>query len=357
LPFDFKKRIIPFNLPYSEVILLWRTMPTAHDIAGVRSSAPKREATGTASSRIKYSIHAASVLPFMAFHRVALASQVRRALPRCFASDRSARRHLQTLVDAGDLRCFTYDDPCRPNVYLMSDQGLDRACDYMSVVPESIPVRREEPSGDHLLHELLITEVAIGRYLFLRGNADFRHLWEERYGFHMLPAFTDVIPDYAQAFRGPHGCLIDFVEVLSGERSITRVQEKLHKWSEWSESLEAQEFLLQSYRRFGAQTPKPVFRLTIVVHNRNLLGTDQGWERQVLSATFTLPPELQQRVWTTTNAALRRSEDIDSQVWRSASLLTPHRDRWHDTPKSKRVQLVSELLAEQPTLRLFSFTP
>jgi hypothetical protein len=238
-------------------------MPTAHDIAGVKSSASKSEVPAATSSGIKYSIHATSVLPFMAFHRVALASQVRRALPRCFASDRSARRHLQTLVNAGDLRCLTYDDPCRPNVYIISDQGLDRACDYMPVVPESIPVHREEPRGDHLLHELLITEVAIGRYEFFRGNAAFHHLWEERFGFHILPAFTDVIPDYAQAFRGPQGCLIDFVEVLSGERSITRVQEKLHKWSDWSESLEAQEFLLRSYRRFGAQSPKPVFRLTI----------------------------------------------------------------------------------------------
>jgi protein involved in plasmid replication-relaxation len=332
-------------------------MPTAYDIAGVQYSAPTNEPAGETPWRLNYSIHAGSILPFLAFHRVALASQVQRAFPHSFASDRSVRRHLQTLVDAKDLTCLTYDDPRRPNIYVITDQGLDRACDYLPVVPECIPAHHEEPTGDHVLHELLVTQVAVARYEFFRGNGAYRHLWEERYGLHSIPAFADVVPDYAQAFRGPHGSLFDFVEVLSGERSITRVQEKLRKWADWSENAEARQFLIDSYRRFGAANPKPVFRLTIVVHNRKVVGTDQGWERQILSATFSLPPELQQRIWTTTNAALRHTDSIDSHVWRSASLLTPHRDRWHETPKSRRIQLVSELLAKQPTVPLFSFTP
>lgn len=332
-------------------------MPTAYDIAGAQYAAPNNGSPEPQRAGIKYSIYAGEILRFLAVHRIALASHVQRALPHCFASDRSARRHLQTLADEGDVDILTYDDPRRPNVYLITGQGLDRACDFMRVVPESVPARRDDPKGDHVLHELLITEVAVARYEFFRADRDHKHLWEERFGLHTIAAFADVVPDYAQAYRSPHGCLIDFVEVLSGERSITRVQEKLQRWADWSESEAGQDFLLQSYRYFRAQNPRPVFRINIVAHNRNLVGTDHGWERRVLNATFRVPADLQRRVWTTTNAALRHSKGIDSAVWRCAAMLVPHRARWQDTPKSKRLHYLSGVLTSVPAMKLFSFEP
>jgi hypothetical protein len=97
-------------------------------------------------------------------------------------------------------------------------------------------------------------------------------------------------------YRSPQGDMIDFVEVISGTRSITSVKSKLQKWAEWSESEEAKTFLISKYTGFGSKNSKPTFRFVIVVHNRNLIGADHGWERQVLNATFHVPEELQRRV-------------------------------------------------------------
>lgn len=328
-------------------------MLTAHDIAGVQYQRPARN-TGKASS-LRYSKYASELLYFFALHRVALASHVQRFRPDRFSTVRDARRHLQTLADAGDLTILTYNDPRRPNVYLITDQGFDRANDFFVIPHESIPESYREPKGDHILHELLVTEVAVSRYAFFRTHREFTHLWHERFGFFNIDAFTDVVPDFAQGYRSPQGDMIDFVEVLSGIRSITKVKEKLQKWGDWAESEEAAAFLVAKYKSFGSSNPKPTFRFTIVAHNRNLVGADFGWERQVLNATFFASEAIQKRTWTTTNAALRRAGDIDSPVWRSAATLVPHRARWSDVPKHSRTRFTSELLAQSPPLKLFSF--
>jgi hypothetical protein len=330
-------------------------MPTAFDIAGREYERPSREPTERSGLR-SYSKYAGEILWFFVQHRIALASHMQRFRPDLFTSDRDARRHLATLVEAGDLSVISFSVQ-RPNIYLITDQGFDRAADFMTILPEGIPASYEEPSGDHLLHELLITEIAVSRYDFIRTHRPlYQHLWHDRFGFFTNDAFSDVVPDFAHAYRSPNGDMIDFVEVLSGTRSITSVKSKLQKWADWSESDEGKAFLISKYKSFGSKNPKPTFRFVIVVHNRNLIGADYGWERQVLNATFQVPEELQRRVWTTTNASLRRAVDIDSPVWHSAAYLAQHRHTWHDTPKGKRSKLVSTILAKSPSLKLFTFT-
>lgn len=332
-------------------------MTTAHDLAAEHYERPGRDDGKGQRHGLRYSIHAGSILEFFVQHRIALASQLQRYRPDLFTSDRDARRHLATMVEAGDLSLLTYSTR-RPNVYLITDQGFDRAADFMAVLPESIPANYEEPNGDHILHELLITEVAVARYDFIRTNRPtFGHLWHERFGFFNLEAFTDVVPDFAHAYRSPNGDMIDFIEVLSGTRSITNVKKKLQKWSDWFESDEAHQFLLGKYRSFNSKNPKPTFRFVIVVHNRNLVGADHGWERQVLNATFHVPEEFQKKIWTSTNAKLQRAASIDSSIWRSGAYLAQHRHQWHNETKHKRSKLVANILAQSPTLKLFSIDP
>ena len=230
-------------------------MPRAFDIAANYYERPTRDDGKEQRHGLRYSKYASQILHFFVRHRIALASHMQRFRPDLFTTDRDARRHLATLVATGDLRCETFRVQ-RPNVYIITDQGFDRAADFMAVLPESIPASYDEPKGDHFLHELLITEVAVQRYDFIRENRpDYTHLWDERFGFYNIDAFTDFIPDFAHAWRSPKGDMIDFIEVLSGTRSITHVQKKLQKWADWSESDDANAWLLSKYRNFGIREP------------------------------------------------------------------------------------------------------
>lgn len=276
-------------------------------------------------------------------------------MPDLFKSDRLTRLHLQSLASAQTVRVLTFNDPRRPNVYLITDDGIDHAAEFMQVPPESIPTRRTDPNGDHILHELLITEVAVARNEFLRSTPDFEALWDERFGFFRIPSFENLIPDYAQLYRCPHGLQLDFIEVLSGERSITRIQQKMEQYAAWSNTPEAEDFLKTLYQHFGSKNPRPEFRLHFVAHNRNLIGADSGWERQILNATFAVPESIQRRIWTTTNAALSRAENIDDAIWHCGANLVKHRSRWLDVTKRQRAKWFSKVLAETPTHPVFTF--
>lgn len=300
------------------------------------------------------------IIAFFITHRTAYASHVVRYFPQLFKGkdpERIARRVLAIMSREGLLRIVTCNDPFQHNVYMLTDHGIDYARNYMEVIPESLPSRRREPKLDHTLHELLITEVAVDRHEFLRSNPEFDHLWEERFGFHRIPGFEMIVPDYAQLYRSPRGVLIDFVEVLSGERSITNVKQKLEKYDEWSRTADALDFLKLLYtHRGGVEDPAPVFRITIVAHNRNQYGIDVGWERQILNATFTIPQELQRRVWITTNAYLDVvSGKIDSPIWHCGVSIVPYRSQWNNLPKSQRTKFLSKVLAKTERQPLFTF--
>jgi len=330
-------------------------MPTAFSIAAVQYTAPAKDGADADASGLRYSKHAKEILPFLVRHRTVLASHVQRYVPHLLKTERDARRHLRTMFFADHINIVKYNDPRQPNVYLITDDGIDCARDFMDASEESIPCRRDDPKGNHILHELLISEVAVSCHEFFRNRAGYEILWQQRFGFHEIPAFQNrLVPDYGYLFRSPHGLLFDFVEVLSGERSITKVKEKLHKYAEWSESEDAHEFLTTLYRCFGSKNPRPAFRLLFVVHNRNLIGADHNWERQVLNATFCVPEKLQQRIWTTTNAALNGAENIDSPIWHCGTDLLPHRLRMLEAPRRQRRKLMSEITL--PTHELFTFT-
>jgi len=330
-------------------------MPNASDIAARKYDAPIVAPRQRTKHTLNYSKYAKEIFHHLTFHRVCFAEDFPRFLPHRFKTDRLARKHLESIAGEGHIDILEFAERQKPQIYVITDEGFSAAQRHLKHVPNTFPSRKVEIKGQHVLHEALISEVASRRERYLRGQTGFRLLWKERFGFQEIPGFEDVIPDYADAFEGPYGQLIDFVEVLSGEQSITRVRKKLKAWEAWWLSRESREFLEQAFRAWGARTTTPAFRLIIVAHNRSLVSTDFAWEREILGATFDLHPELQRRIWTTTNSAIKEADDINGPIWHNAAHLVRHRAEWRELPKRKRFSYLTNTLAETPTYRLFTF--
>jgi hypothetical protein len=106
------------------------------------------------------------------------------------------------------------------------------------------------------------------------------------------------------------------------------------------------------YSYFGSTNPRPEFRLLCITQNRHLIRSDATRERQVLEATFHVPPEMQRRIWTTTNAALAGAQSIDDSVWHRAKDLLRARSKWHCLPKRDRIKFLASLLPQLATYTL-----
>src|SRR5918999_870216 len=74
----------------------------------------------------RYSRYANRILSFFALHRIALATQVQRAMPDILPIDRTARLHLQTLVADGDLVLRRDRAIGGRNVYQLTTRGFER---------------------------------------------------------------------------------------------------------------------------------------------------------------------------------------------------------------------------------------
>jgi hypothetical protein len=255
-----------------------------------------------------YSPLAGGVLQFVAFHRTATAQQIYRNYPQLFGmtrSERSIRMHLQTLAAAGDLQVVR--GPVNsPNVYLITGQGLrSTGNDNLDLVP----VRRRRPSGSHLPHELLITEIAVLLKEAVRKLPKFTVPWQERFGFRRHLCFSGLLPDYAFVIKHIGGLSVCFVEVSSGEESTTRFREKLFAYQLWSDTEIAQQFLIELYRTHGASQPRPQFRLLCVMHSR-LGQSDDARLLQLVDAAAGIDPIMRRRIWCTTAELVANSDDL-----------------------------------------------
>ena len=324
-------------------------MRTAYAIAASAYERPKER---VCKSDRRYSRYAEPLLHFFSRHRTALAGHVHRQFPHLFGTERGVRQHLQTLVEVGHLDVAEYQSPFRPNVYWITDLGFERCKEHVRNVPVSLPQRRRDSNGNHALHELLITETAVSVQESIRRCPDLEFLWEERFGFHRVPSFDELRPDYMFLFRCPQGLMMCPVEVFSGEDSTTRIREKMQKYAIWAETAAAENFLLTVYRHFGSPKPRPEFRLLCITQNRNLTRSDATRERQVLGATFCVPQLMQQRVWTTTNAALLTAS-IDGPIWHRAKDLVNVRAQWHDLPGRQQSRFLLTQLCDLQRYSLF----
>lgn len=287
----------------------------------MRESSRQGTGEGRTSSR-RYSRFANRILGYFALHRLAVADQVQRAMPDCLPSDRSARMHLQTLVEAGDLRVIRHCSIGQPNVYEVTTRGMEKIA---AGGHATVPSGRRQSKGQHLLHELLVTEFAASLIEAARARADIDLLEQWRFELVGQEAFAGLVPDYGFLFRHPTGMLCCLVEVSSGEESSTRIRDKLERYSAWPDRPASRSFLVEKYRAHGAQNPRPQFRLAFLVENRRS-GEDLIRLSQVFNEALRFPPVLD-RLWGTTVAELGRARSLDSAIWLRGLDLAAHRNR------------------------------
>ena len=120
-------------------------MPCALDIAGKKIMPAPAESAERKRPTLNYSIYAAEILRFLAFHRICFASQLCQALPHCFSTDRDARRHLETLEYVGEVDSVKYTKANHANVYIITDKGFAKARELCNLNPDSIPSRYVAP--------------------------------------------------------------------------------------------------------------------------------------------------------------------------------------------------------------------
>lgn len=257
-----------------------------------------------------YTRFARELLKLFAVHRIATAGQVFRFLPDLFKSDRSARMHLQTLAVSGELAVVRSRGMGAVNLYLITRRGLRAVADGDGLTT----VSRRHPSGTHLGHDLIGTELFLKFVESSRRIPGMSIAWSERFAFHRYPCFQTVIPDGALLIKHPQGQLVYFAEVSSGEDSTTRLSEKLSSYELWTETDESKQFLIELYREHGAIQPRPQFRLLFVLHHRLGLSSDVRL-RQLLYSAAEVSPAMRRRMWCTTTDFLASTPAMTSPIW------------------------------------------
>jgi len=300
----------------------------------------------------RYTRHSGRLLQFFGRHRVALANHVQRQFSELFASDRLARMHLQTLVESGDLAIIRAEGVGRPNVYEVTTNGLRSVADDASSLGNDSLLKLHRRIGSHRIHELLITEFAVGITESVRLRRDLELSWEERFGFHAHPAFSTIVPDYAFMFRHDEGMVASLVEISTGEESSTRLAGKLGEYQDWSESAASRRFLVDLYRSRGANNPRAVFRLLFVVQNRRS-GNDLTRLKQVISEAVGVSRELLAHLWVTTIDDLESAGSVDAPVWICGGDIQQHADELERQSSRQRRRLLTSVIRKTRRQRLF----
>jgi hypothetical protein len=270
----------------------------------------------------RYSPFANEILRFLAVHRTATADQLQRALSSHFGADRtgrSVRMHLQTLASTGDVRVIRAQAVAGQNIYLITGRGLRKVADERIEVDAR---RRRSPSGSHLPHELLITEFAVLLRKTAGPESGIQIRWEERFGFQQYDCFRGLIPDYAFLVEHHEGLKAYFAEISSGEESSTRFRQKLEAYALWSETDEAQRFLVDLYQEHGARQPQPRFWLLCIVHQR-FNHADDARLRKFVNAAIDVPPAIRRRCWCATAEAISTADNLAVVIWLRLGDLEP----------------------------------
>jgi hypothetical protein len=253
--------------------------------------------------------HVPAVLEFLYENRYATADQVQRRFARYLPTHRTARRHLAEMQALG----YVTLAPCRstspnfPNVYVCTSKGVKRirdACRTLGV-PWSPGVTNRPGQGsfssEFLLHELLVTEVALAVWstgqtvphveVLETQRREFRSWTDLRFGYR--GELVRLEPDYGFLTRTPaEGDLQHFVELDQGTMGLARMREKLLRYHAWSQSDPGRAFL-------GGLG----FRVLVVVHD---FAADKD-ERRLLdlySVAALLPGPMRERIWLTTASRL-----------------------------------------------------
>lgn len=227
-------------------------------------------------------------LPIVAYvyrNRFAIASQVQRRFGHVIKSDQTTRRHLAELETLGLLAVVATrgTSPLWPKTYFCTAKGarrLRRSLEARGKSGDVIRVDRHRPEGysaEHVLHELLTTELVLNVWESTKSGSGFELLQAERRSIPSQPGFvidtrgrqTRLEPDawflYRQEARGLMCC---FCELDAGTMTKNQLRAKFWRYDAWAASNRGQEFLSDLYRRHGAETPRPAFRILTIVCDR-----------------------------------------------------------------------------------------
>ncbi len=324
-------------------------MPTAFTIAN------EHYAQKPSDSGLLYSKYSNQLLPFFHLHRTVLTHHVHRAFPRCFRYERDVRRHLDTLVEAGQIKKTAFRSSFRSNVYNITQMGFE-AYRKLKESKRGVPDSYTPPKGKDLLHELMTTETAVSIYEFIQSQSRIRILREDRFELwwtNLLPK----VPDYSFLYHDKLGFNFCVLEMIAGEDSTQRIRECLQDYDTFLLSADGQQAIKDLYRSHGAKNPQPEMRILCVTQNRNINQTARDKERKTLAQSFFVSPETQRRVWTTNTEELDSSlstGNINETIWHCGADLVPYRQQWETMANRQRTKFLDDLMREQlPTYSLF----
>lgn len=325
-----------------------------------RQSVPKRGGKNTPAITLKTdSEHEEPILSFFALHRIATPYHVMRAFPQYFKYHKKVMRHLNWFTEKGFLTKNEYNGRFRSYIYNITNLGYRRCRDLTSIDIGRIPYTYKQPKGVQAMHELQITETAVSIYEHVRGEYPRVQILDEgRFMLKNEPAFEHLVPDYWYLSCDNNGLMIRFVEMIAGEESATRIRMMLEEYDHWKDRPEVREFLTRTYSRHGATSPVPEFQVHCILHSRDWNHTDSYKERMAMMQTYCVSPQLQAKVWTTTNDNLSRALDtgqgINAAIWhRGKDLLGPVRQRWERVPAGKRTRFIDNCMRDLPLYSLF----
>ena len=286
---------------------------------------------GTINIDLRLSHLQENVLRFFCVHRIATANLIQRTYPTEFPYHKKTMRCLRALVEHGLLNehkpATKFDDI----LFTITEEGYRLARDLPDIDLGIIPYKYEAPTGKQADHELLITETAVRLYEYAMSRRGVQILKDGRFG-NDGGAFSTKIPDFRFLSADANGLMLHLVEVIAGSES-TDVRETFEGWDAWRRTEEAQQYLLDLYRQYGAEQPQVELRVDCIIHSRNWKYTDAWKERLVLQQSMQVSKWLQARIQTTTVTALSAAIDngmgINHPIWhRGADLIDEHRSRW-----------------------------
>ena len=246
---------------------------------------PVHQYKKSSSSNPKLRSHFLPIVAYVYRNRFAIASQIQRRFSHLLKSDRTTRRHLAELEALGYLAIVPTrgTSPLWPKTYFCTSAGarrLRRSLDARGKPGHVIRVDRSRSEGysaDHVLHELLTTELLLNIWEFTQAESGFELLQTERRSIPSQPGFAieargrsgRLEPDawfvYRQEGKGMMSC---FCELDAGTMTKDQLKAKFWRYESWATSCRGREFLVDLYRKHGAENPHATFRILAVACDR-----------------------------------------------------------------------------------------
>jgi len=294
--------------------------------------------------------HYPAILSFVYRNRFAIANQIQHRFSEILKSDRTTRRHLEELESLGFLATAPARgvSPLFPKVYYVTGRGVRKIQESLERKGKpwkhSRIDRRSRDAGEgyaaeHIVHEILITEFLLSLWQTVQARPDLELLTVQRRSLVKHLAFrviignrkTRLIPDAMFLFRQQGGGMCCcFLELDNGTMNQKQLRVKFARYAAWAESATGKQFLIDLYQRHGANEPRPMFRILVVVRSRS--GTsDDDRRNELLAGTTDLSDNMRNRLWLMTASDFSgRSNDqfpFEATFWLRASEVKSHRLR------------------------------